>query len=777
MCRKAALLATCVLFCADGVAVAQTAQNAPASSTTPSGAPTDQIQEIIVTAQKRSQSANDVGLTVNVVASDELALKQITRAADLTRAVPGLTVAENSDGTPIYTLRGVSFNSTDLGASPTVSVYVDEAPVPFSIMTEGALLDLERVEVLKGPQGTLFGQNSTAGAFNYIAAKPTKELAAGLSGTFSRFDTFQGEGYVSGPLTDTLGVRVSASGTTSGPYQISATRDEKLGRQDRAAGRVLLNWEPSDALRISLNLNGWIDRSENQAPQIVQVQLGNPANPGLPGLKTAPITTRNARDADWDPNRDWRRHNNFYQAVGRIDFDIAPNTTLTSLTDYTHVKIRSFADFDGTALTVETLLQTGYVEAFNQEFRLTGQTQNASIRYIIGANYQNDHALQNGAFDVSGQSNLHPLFGPFSVDTALTRALQHNRTEALFANADFDVTSNLTLSAGLRQTWVRHNNNGCTYDTSTDGALSTAIVSTLRSLAGLPPIVVPPGGCTTLTLGLVPVSPLSHFNERNLSWRGNINYKLSPETLLYGTLSRGFKAGNYPIVAAISESSLLPVVQEKLTSYEAGIKGQYFDRRVSINLAGYYYDYINKQLQVLIKDPFFGFFQAVRNVPKSNVYGFDADVTVIPATGLTLHSSVTYAKSSLGNAQGVDASNNPVNFKGNAFNLAPKWITVNDFEYKHALNENLNGLLGATLVYNSRTFADLAQSPSQVIRSFTTVDLRAGVVSGNGRWQATVFGRNVFNVYHWNYSFLGGDAFLRYASPPVTYGVTVSHKF
>jgi outer membrane receptor protein involved in Fe transport len=180
----------------------------PADESTPSehfrNAEGADTAEVVVTAQRRKERLSDVGMTVASVDGELLNERRIDTAADLTQVVSALSVAENADGTPVYTLRGVGFNSTSLGAQPTVSIYQDEAPLPYGPMTQGPLFDLERVEVLKGPQGTLYGQNSTGGAINYIAAKPTDHFSTGVNASIGRFATFQGQGFVSGPLTEGL---------------------------------------------------------------------------------------------------------------------------------------------------------------------------------------------------------------------------------------------------------------------------------------------------------------------------------------------------------------------------------------------------------------------------------------------------------------------------------------------------------------------------------------------------------------------------------------------
>jgi iron complex outermembrane receptor protein len=772
--RKLGLLVSTAMIGA--IAAPAFAQTAPTTSTDKASSG---VQDIIVTAQKRSQSLHDVGITVNVVGRAQLARQGVVTVADLSKAVPGFTVAANSDGTPIYTLRGVSFNSINLGTTPTVTVYIDEAPLPFSIMTEGALLDLEHVEVLKGPQGTLFGQNATGGAINYVAAKPTSSFEAGVTGTFSRFDTFDGQAYVSGPLTDTLKARLALGGTSSGPWQQSTSRDDTFGDQRKMTGRLLLDWRPTSRLHISTNVNGWLDRSDTQAPQFVTQRISIPAE-AAPGLTSFAPTIQNARSADWNANTPFRRNNSFYQGILRADYELAKDITLTSLTDYSKVRIRSLTELDGTPLTIQTLRTTGNVSAINQEFRVTGAAPAAGLHYILGVNFQSDRSFEQQHFFIPLISSTRNVAGFGSFDSSIAEAHQTNKSYAMFANVDWDITDRLTLSGGLRKTWIDHKSVGCSRDDGNgmEAAVVNSLSQALRGAFGLPPgPTIGPGDCVTLGADFAIADPRQSLRETNLSWRANVSFKLNPDILLYATASRGFKGGNFPIAAAANYVSLLPVKQEELTAYEAGTKLRLFDRSLTINAAGYYYDYKNKQLLTNQIDPIFGLLFRVANIPKSSVRGFDVDATWAPTRNLTLRTAVTYADSKVGTYQGFDVFGNNVPLTGHPFNLAPKWISVSDAEYRHALSSKLDGFVGASLVYNSKTYSDLADSPTLEIRQFTTLDLRAGVTSKSGKWQAMVFGRNVTNVYHWNFAQAGGDSVLRYASQPATYGITVGLKY
>ena len=177
------------------------------------------IQEIVVTAQKRQETANKVGMSITAVTGDLLVKQNIVSAGELVKVVPGFTFTEAPRGAPVFAIRGIGFDDSTIGSASTVALYTDEVPISFPMEARFPTLDLERVEVLKGPQGILFGQNSTAGAINFIAAKPTDEFHAGFDGSFGRFNHMQASGFMSGPLTDNLKTRLAISAQHSTGWQ------------------------------------------------------------------------------------------------------------------------------------------------------------------------------------------------------------------------------------------------------------------------------------------------------------------------------------------------------------------------------------------------------------------------------------------------------------------------------------------------------------------------------------------------------------------------------
>ena len=215
--------------------------------------------------------------------------------------MPGFNVTPNYYGTNVYTIRGVGFQDTSLASSPTVTVYQDEMPLPFSILSAGATLDLQRVEVLKGPQGTLFGNNATGGAINYIANKPTDTFQAGWDAQVGNYATANVQGFVSGPLAEGLDARLALQSNNSGSWQQGygpQAGQQVGGGADFLNGRFSLQWKPTDRFKALLTVSGWHDRSYNQ---IGQYQGSDPdRNQPIDPLEASfPLPPANDRAADW----------------------------------------------------------------------------------------------------------------------------------------------------------------------------------------------------------------------------------------------------------------------------------------------------------------------------------------------------------------------------------------------------------------------------------------------------------------------------------------------
>jgi outer membrane receptor protein involved in Fe transport len=760
----------------------QTSADTAHAATNPS-ASSSEIPEIIVTAEKREQSINDVGLTVAAVSAQQLESAGITDISELPRVVSGFSASRSNDGVPVFTIRGIGFNAVQISAAPTVSAYVDEAPLPYLAMTGGTMLDLARVEVLKGPQGTLFGNNSTGGSINFIAAKPTPDFSAGFHSTYDRFGQVFVEGFVSVPITDRFGIRVSANTTQNGAWQRTYTPGPRLdnGDADRSAQRIIADWRPTDKLTISMNLNAYYDKSD---PQFSQLGLAQPSGgpgsgvvvPPYGSIDTYPLPPHDNRYVDFasNPSPAYGRDDQFHQGVLHVDYDISSSLRLTSITNYAHLDTTVRFPIDGTRINIIEGGHDGKVKTYGEELRLAGDFPDQRLHTIVGVNYSKDEIHESEDYAFNHFSVVPPgfNFNPVADFTGETRAA--------FANADWDMAPHLTLTAGARYTEVRHTYDGCFADNGDGSARifqGDFIANPLRIAFGEAPTTAY-ATAKCLTVGpapqFLPFEFLARAKEDNVSWRIGLNYKPLQDLLVYGLVSRGYKAGAYPFLFALVSDQYSRVKQEEVTDYETGLKFTP-NRMVSLNGAVFYYDYANKQIygtQPLLIGPG----QVLLNIPKSKAYGGELEATVTPIDKLRLHAAATYIHTEITDPGALtqDAFG-PVDYTGKPFAYSPHLTAVFDSEYRIPVADGLNTVLGVDGTYNSAAYGDSSTRAPYTLKAYTVLNAHIGLESHNG-WSVTAWVHNLANTYYWTTVNFAGDAFEKTTGVPLNYGIAVSYR-
>ncbi|QEH81849.1 TonB-dependent receptor [Sphingomonas sp. C8-2] len=451
--------------------------------------------EIVVTANKREQSINDVGLTIQAATSKALDDRGIRGVADLGKLVPGFTATQSTFATPVYTLRGIGLYDASAGAAPAVAIYTDQVPRNFPAMFDALDLDIERVEILKGPQGTLFGQSSTGGAINYIAGKPTDVLKAGVDASYERFNRADIAGFISGPLTDTLTARLALRGISGGAWQYSVSRpDDGNGDERKVMGRLSLDWKPSEKFEMQASLTGARDRSDTQAPQyagsfhniysaaalaaanadpatanpygivddtlytqfttvggpgfhptflsdqllaVARMNGVTPLNALQPGLAAATRSilgtqvVNNNRGAEWTPNFLRGARDHYWQGTVRADLHLNDDIMLTSVTAYGEKKFDHTIDLDSTPAMSNGVLSFGKLKTFNQELRLTGKTDR--LNWLVGANYDHLKTSDNNDYLLYDFVGGDPINGAVSGVGPIdaTRVLFNTRMKTL----------------------------------------------------------------------------------------------------------------------------------------------------------------------------------------------------------------------------------------------------------------------------------------------------------------------------------------------------------
>lgn len=790
-----------------------------APAAVPAESPQAGIAEIIVTAQKRAENINSVPIAINAYTGDDLQKLGVTDTRDLSKLVPGFTAANSGFSTPVYTLRGVGFTDPSQTSSATVGIYSDEFNLPYPTMSRGANVDLQRVEVLKGPQGTLYGRNTTAGLVNYIANKPTDRFVAGASLSQGRFDTTESEAYVSGPLADSLRARLALKGVYAGEgWQRSRTRYpdgsyDTLGRQAKAAGRALLDWQPGETLKLELGINAWLDRSEPQAPQVVGIVPQNPfvGSLALDGqVRDYPLNdfdTRDSRAADWpdqyrysDEKLHFQLHDSFYMPTARADWTAGETTTITALADYKHYRANgSFLPQSGLdTVNSERYLYTT-IRSYAFELRAAGDW-GALAHWQLGANYSADRVDDTQDFRQETTSAVFPdpldlSLVPGVVGSVLQSLVngvpvfplvaersgfdghQKVSTPAVFGNLQWHLNDRWDVTTGLRYTQENRDFNGC--GTSSDKArqglglptLYNAVSLALGGRGG-----ATPGGCVTLDSQTnTPQRYYGKLDESNLGWHLALSWQPHEGALYYLSQSRGYKSGSFPSINISNSAQFAPVTQERLDAYEAGTKLTLLDRAVHWNFSAFYYDYEDKQVLATTKDQLFGPLPILANAPKSHVAGGETELQWTPINGLLLSGAATYLSTRIDEFSGLDPNGNPTDFAGQPFAFTPKWTATALLNYTRALSERCNLIVGLDATHAAKTNASLNQDPLYGIKAYTVANARIGLETGDGRWQLMAWGRNIFDAYYYNNVIRATDSVSRFTGMPLTYGLTLRY--
>lgn len=782
---KIVLLACTSAFCFSGVAAAQTVA--------PAAAPADQattLDEIVVTANKREERVNDVPMAITAASGEQLQNLGITSVADLVKITPGFHASQTGIQN-VYTLRGVGFYDPTIFSRGAVALYVDEVGLPYSALGSLASFDVQRVEVLKGPQGTLFGQNSTGGAINYIANKPTDTMRYGLSGSYGSYNRGDISGYISGPVTDDLRARLAVRHEFGDGWQKSYTRDDVLGAVNKTSGRLLLDWTPAQNFRVAASLTAYHSDSEPQAGQYLETRILIPTPAGIAsttaaGLNPYPAAPHDNHYSDWTRGANFFERENSYLGSLRVEYDLNDNVTLTSLSSYSDYSRNAYRPAAGTNVVNDDFRMRMNGQVFQQELRLNGSLGDR-LQWIAGLAYEKDKAYQIDSFILGTSSSVSHLYdagvptsppGSFLGSSDFIRP--EYETKAVFGNIDYKLTDSLTLRGGLRYTKFDGHSEGCLLavdvnDVTRFGALAT--LNATRAGQGLPPTTVPARGECYTTDGLNFMSAKPTLDESNTSWRASIDWKATEDVLVYATVSKGFKSGSFPIVSGALTLQFAPATQESLLSYETGVKATLADGKLQLNAAAFYYDYIDKQFFGRAVDPFLGVIARLVNVPEATEKGAEFQAIWRPTPDFRISGNVTYLGTEIGNFSNYTALGTFQNFQGEQFPFAPKWSGSLDAEYTRPITAALDGFAGISVDYQDKTNAGFGNLPTTRIDAYTTVDLRAGISNDTDNWRVTLWAKNVGNEYYWTNVVRAIDTVIRYTGMPQTFGISFSKNW
>ncbi len=771
-------------------ATAARAQSPPADA--------DAIQEIVVTAEKRAESLQSVPVSVTVLTRAQLGQLKIDTPSDLVTQVPNLQVnGIVGEGSPLFSLRGVSMFDYSLNQSSPVASYIDEVYKGNFTLFGVELYDLERVEVLRGPQGTLYGKNTTGGAINFITRKPGFDTEGDIKIGVGNYNRREVEGaFQTALIADRLAVRFAFTYTkVDGFIQNVLPGAPDLEGVDQYGVRLSLLFKATDDLEFTLRASKSMQDPQNYAIVDGRSAAPSPGNPGGVGFTgyfrtqdgTAggvPLTNYQVAQ-NYTPRR--RQDNEAVELTG--EWAVSPTNKMTSITSWDEGALFNPEGTDGAPYGIWKIPYTGKTRQVTQDLRLTS-TGDASFRYIVGAYYQHEIIFNS----TENQIFTDPAFNTFNDyrDCAASSFApgagynagvninlgcdyynsfdQIRNSWAAYTDDSYKIADWITLRGGLR---YNHDNG------AQKNALNQLRGSDQVPIANLGFFSQQPNGTFGPTL-LLPGAPgydaavnqtrSQYLHNTAVTGRAGIDFALTSDALLYFNYSKGYRSAAFNAQFLFTPDDLTTVKPETLDSYEVGFKTSWLDHRLQVDGAVFHYQY--KEQQIINVYPTGQ--QPLINLGKSKIDGGELEIVTRPIRVLTLRASVGFLHSevqdgvlSTGSIDGQQLPYAP-HVSGT---LAADWEAWQTDAVKINLHLDNN--------YNSKQYLALPNEDAISQGGYSLLNGRLSLVSADDKWDVGVWGRNMANKFYLtNAVDVQGFGFdYRHVGTPRMYGVDAHYHF
>jgi outer membrane receptor protein involved in Fe transport len=701
------------------------------------------LQEIVVTAQRRVESAQDVGIAMSVLSGESLAAKSISYVNDLQNAVPSLQV-EPAFGSsqPQFRLRGVGFIDYTSNNTSPVGVSLDGVAFALPIQTQGQLFDIDRVEVLRGPQGTLYGRNTTGGEINFISNQPTADPHAGFSLDYGSHNEVDAEGFVSGSIADGLLGRLAVATEQGGAWQRNRVTGQSLGDKDKVAVRGQLQWDPAEAVEFHLGVHGALDKSDEQGLYLLQPYTPGSGGPAIPADTSRYVTGWGLNptfakligiNADSKPGVD--DSNNGVDLTANIDFGGAK---LTSITAYNKLIRREYADWDATQFDDSDEYFKSDLDVFSQELRLAGNQ--GPFGWVAGVFYSHEDLHEDFYSDLTDR-----LGG-----IAVTTYEQAANSLGVFAQGNYQFTDTLKATLGVRED---HES---------------------RELIGLNTAFVP--GVPSLTGGALGGSITSNLP----SGKAELDYKPVSSTLFYGSISRGVKSGGFTAHNTTTAPAADPFEPERLTAFEVGVKSD-ITRTLRLDTSVFYYRYRDQQILGKVFDDASQSFIGRFVNANSRINGGEMDLEWRPLAGIVITQYAGFAEGYY-TSKLLDVPLNPaqppVDYNGQPESF-PKWSYGGDVSY--TWNVGAFSVIAESNYSFHDTYSQffLLGSNDFTIPKYWLANANLTLAPASGApWTVTLWGRNIFDKsYDLTRNFFLPTSEVAAAGEPTTVGIRLTYKY
>ncbi len=738
------------------VPILLSASGVSAQTPPPPAAPVPQIGEIIVTAQKRSERLQDVPIAVTAISGDAIRNRRIADIVDLSNQAPGVQIkADDSAANPRIFIRGVGVNDFNPTTASAVGIYVDGVYVGSPLAQRAGFFDLQQVEVLRGPQGTLYGRNTTGGAINLTTRKPGDTPEGDLSIDYGRFNSVDVQGGISVPLSKELvSFRLAGLYQRDDGYSLNRLTGDRGNNAKRWDLRGTFHVTPASNVTDDLTISGGHSRGSSIFAYERSLLPQTVAATGADGL-CAPAyytsgqctnilgyanTSKDLYQGDY--RFEGKDHVNLFGVTNTLTYDIG-SASIVSVTGFQRATRDDLEETDANPLEVIASRYIADQDTTSQELRLQSNGH-PRLRYVAGLYYAHDTLRSTSDYDV-----LPPLQPFFSLADQAVIGLGHiywpfrqtSDSYAAFGQLDYDLTDKLSITGGLRYSADRKRFH---------------YVSELNEATG--------------SLILFTFDDAQTFSS--VSGRAGIQYKLGAGANIYASYDRGTKSGGFFSGETTDINEIGPYKDETVNAYQAGVKTEWFDRKLRANLAIFYYDYQNLQVYQTVVHGLVTE-QLFTNASAARMYGGELELEATPAHGLDLAVNTALLSAKYRNFQSEGA-----NYSGNILPSAPKVSLQASAHYEHALASGT--FVGEIdVAYRSKIYFDTSNAARLSDPGRTFVDGRIAWRLPGDKYEIGLWAKNIFNET--NISDITPVASLGFdqvnPGPPRTFGLSLRARY
>lgn len=723
--------------------------------------------DIIVTAQKREERQIDVPITLSAVTGARLREIGVNDLDELSNYIPGLNIQEQSANNPGIVIRGITSDSGSAQQGARVTLYYNGVDISRSRGSYQDIYDMERIEVVKGPQATLFGTASAVGAISLISARPEEGYSGELAGTYGNFNQYSATGFINAGSEKLAGRVAFAYKKRDGYVNNLAVGQEDLYAQDQFGARGSLRFKPTEAMTADLILT--YDRQRNSGTPFISLTYptasGAPNAFGDAALGGTPNSLRDLGLSKLGLKRD------VYDANLTVNWDIADDWTLTLVNGYRKFDSLEVFDADGTAAEYLEFAELAKGDQFNQETRFSYNSD--TFRGSFGFNYFHENGVQNVPFStnenvffacltataatraqcVAPGGGVPAAAGPRINYTSFFENQGRNTSYSVFADGTWIPTPRLEITAGVR----------VQIEKRLSGFRAGVPRSTLTGGASVVPGQVDTAGRTFT----------SEDSYADVLPRFNVLYKFSDNFNAYATVSKGRRSAIVNVgaraTAAGPVANISPVLEEVLWNYELGVKGNL--GIVSGSIGVYYLTYDNFQVSIIIPPSIVGVTQSAGTATNK---GIEAEVNIRPASWLTMFANGAYIDGGIDNRPDIAA-----NFRGAKFRLQPDYQAAAGLIIDAPIG-GVNVFATPSITYRSKLYFETPNLEARSQGPVTLVNIVGGVRFADNRYEISAFARNVFNKRYLLDAGNTGGAFgipTFIPGEPRFYGLKMSAKF